>query len=138
MAAALKRSTQSDQDTVGVFVVDDSEQYRKVVSEVLAAIDGFTLVGAASSWNEAQRFVEGSEPDLLLLDVNLGRENGIDVAAEVRRQWPTTKVVLMSTLAIADLPAKARDCGATGFLPKSQLGPRQIDDVWRGLYDWKS
>lgn len=138
MAAALKHSTHSHQGTVGVFVVDDSEPYRQVVGLVLAASDGFTLVGTAPSWHEAQGLSFPSPPDLLLLDVNLGEENGIEVAAEVCRQWPTTKAVLISTLAIADLPAEARSCGASGFLPKSQLGPRQITDVWRGLYDWQS
>lgn len=146
MTEQPRHSTPTDQavrsravDGVGVFVIDDNEGYRRVATEVVLANDQFTLLGAAASWSEArQHFDSGPRPDLVLLDINLGEESGIDVATELTSQWPDIKVVLISTLAISDLPTHSRSCGASGFLPKSQLGPRQVTEAWLGAYDWNS
>jgi len=141
MTDHLQHSTTPDTaaGNVSVFVVDDHAGYRSLVAEVVAATDGFTFLSSAACWADAARaFAAGeSVPDLVLMDVNLGEDSGVEATKELRKRWPQVKVVLISTLAAADLPADASSCGAVAYLAKSQLSPEQITLAWRGSYDWE-
>ncbi len=137
--ATTAANTDSPTGDVDVFVIDDHAGYRSLVAEVLAATDGFELVGTASSWAVAVNELETgtSLPDLVLMDVNLGDDSGVDAATELAGRWPEVKIILISTLAQADLPPAAQSSGAAGFLPKSLLSPAEISQAWLGTYDWQ-
>jgi DNA-binding NarL/FixJ family response regulator len=123
-----------------VFVVDDSQSYLEVVRVVIEATAGFELIGSAASRDEAVASLARMDPgpDLLLLDVNLGEGSGIDVARVVTGAGVPTigRVLLTSTLAADELPLEARTCGASGFLPKIELGTASLRAALTGAYDW--
>jgi DNA-binding NarL/FixJ family response regulator len=123
---------------IRVFVVDDHPSYRAVAGAVVEATDGFELVGSAGSAAEAVTAVLASSPrpDLVLLDVNLGDGNGVDVAAAIAEARSSVKVVFVSALARHDLPTSAAACGAAGYLPKLELSPITLPLAWSGAYDW--
>lgn len=124
---------------VGVFVVDDHDGYRVLVGEVIAATSGFAVAGGAGSWTAAEDELRrlATPPQLVLMDVNLGDESGIEAAHQLSARSPDVKIILISTLAIDDLPDNSQRCGASAFLPKSLLSPREIVRAWRGAYDWE-
>lgn len=124
--------------STGVLIVDDSPSYMAVASAVVTATNGFDLVGTA--FNEAEAVAEisrlGSGLDLVLLDVTLGDENGVEVAGTLTESRPELKVVFLTTLARDELPRHAERSGADGHVPKGRFGPSVLEAAWAGAYDW--
>lgn len=123
---------------VRVIVVDDHHQYRSLVGTVVDAASGFELAGQAASKAEAVALLTNAAipPDLVLLDVNLGDDSGLEVSEVIRSIAPSTEVVLISTMARDELPPGADECGARGFLSKSRVSPSALSEAWAGAYDW--
>ncbi len=106
-----------------VLVVDDHASFRSIARRVLVA-DGFTIVGEAADGAEAIRASHDLCPDVVLLDVQLPDIDGFVVAASLARQVDPPAVVLVSSRSRADYGARIEDCGARGFIAKSELsGP---------------
>jgi len=111
-------------------IVDDSDTFLTSASRLLES-QGLEIVGTATSSQEALELAAASLPDLALVDVELGDEDGLAVAAELRSRSPETRVVMISTYdrdQVQDLIAAS---SAVGFLPKSRLS----GDAVRGLLD---
>lgn len=123
---------------VSVVVVDDSPAYLTVARAVVEATAGFDLVATASTAADAVETIAAMTPppDLVLLDINLADDSGLDVARAVAGDRPSMRVVLVSTLTADDLPVGARHCGAAGYLPKVALGPASLRAAAAGAYDW--
>lgn len=123
---------------VGVFILDDHDGFRSIVRQVVDVTEGFAIVGSAESWVSGRELFAwvAAQTRLVLVDVMLGEESGLDAAIDINRRHEEVKVLLISTLSAADLPEQARECGASGFLPKSKLSPNAIAGAWRGDYDW--
>jgi DNA-binding NarL/FixJ family response regulator len=81
---------------VRTLAVDDQEPFREALSDLVAAVPGFTLVGAASSGQEALRDVERLAPQLVLMDMMMPDINGIDAARVILSRHPGLVVVLVS------------------------------------------
>lgn len=123
---------------VSVFIVDDHSGYRSVAAAVVAATPGFTFAGSAASSAEALATLDRlpSSPDLVLMDVNLDSESGIEVTRAILAVHPTAKVILVSTLRLDELPSGHDTCGADGYLSKMKLGTTSLARLWDGAYDW--
>jgi DNA-binding NarL/FixJ family response regulator len=106
-------------------IVDDSEPFLASASRRLAA-QGVEVVGCASSGAEALLLAQELEPDVALVDVRLGREDGLEVTRRLAATTPVTPVILTSSHSKADLAELVRDSSAVGFLPKAGLGADAI------------
>ncbi len=106
-------------------IVDDSEAFLASASRLLSA-QGVEVVGRASSVAEAVRLAQELEPDVALVDVQLGDEDGLEVARRLAATTPSTCVVLISSHSKEELAELIAETPATGFLPKSALGADAI------------
>jgi two-component system, NarL family, nitrate/nitrite response regulator NarL len=107
-------------------VVDDNASFLDA-ARVLLAREGIEVVGVATTSGEALRRIQELEPDVVLVDVMLGDESGVDLAR--RLETTGSSVVLISTHAESDLEELIVDSRATGFLPKSALSAGAIRRV---------
>jgi DNA-binding NarL/FixJ family response regulator len=104
-----------------VLIVDDHPSFRATARAVLEA-DGFTVVGEARDGHEALALAEELHPEVLLLDVQLPDLTGFDVASRLLSQnGAAPSVVLVSSRDACDYGALIEECGARGFVPKSEL-----------------
>jgi two-component system, NarL family, nitrate/nitrite response regulator NarL len=111
-------------------IVDDSDTFLTSASRLLES-QGLEIVGTATSSEEALELAAASLPDLALVDVELGDEDGLALAGELHSRSPATRVVMISTYdrdQVQDLIAAS---SAVGFLPKSRLS----GDAVRALLD---
>lgn len=115
---------------VSVLVVDDHPPFRNAIRAILAATPGFVLVGEVGDGCEAATAVEATQPDLVLMDVNLPVMNGIDATRAVVAVRPATVVLLCSTYALEELPETALTSGASGYVSKAELSPRLLAELW--------
>ena len=122
----------SDEPTerVSVMIVDDQPPFRAAARAVVDRVAGFELVAEVASGEEAVATSDELGPQLVLMDINMGELNGIEATTLITQSNPTTKVILVSTYALDDLPPDARTSGAVAYVNKDELSPRMIRRLW--------
>jgi DNA-binding NarL/FixJ family response regulator len=118
------------EDAVRVMVVDDHPMWRDAVERDLQAA-GFIVVGVAANGREALARFPAVRPQVVVLDLQIPEPNGVEVTAEVVRQDPSARVLILSASGEqADVLAAVK-AGATGYLVKSASREELIDAVSR-------
>ena len=116
--------------TVRVLVVDEHEVFGMAAGAVVAATDGFQLVGSAANGEASLAAVEQLRPDLVLMDVHLPGIDGVESTRQIRQRQPGVRVLLLSSFDSYD---EAGECGALGYLPKRSLTPSRLQGIWAGI-----
>jgi DNA-binding NtrC family response regulator len=99
-----------------VLFVDDDSAWRLMLDRWLKA-EGLRGIGLArGEW--LTHAIERYHPDVLLLDINLPGEDGLEVLENVRRRWPTLPVIVMTAFGGHQTADLARHLGASGYLDK--------------------
>ena len=111
-------------------IVDDNEEFLDSASRLLSA-QGLEVVGRASSGAEAARLVQTLEPDVALVDVQLGNEDGLELTRRLAAEARDTRIILISTHSENELTELIVDSPAVGFLPKAALGADAIAELLR-------
>jgi two-component system, NarL family, nitrate/nitrite response regulator NarL len=107
-------------------IVDDSEEFVASASRLLGS-QGIDVVASAFSRAEALELVAALKPDVALVDVELGEEDGILLSHELAARAPSTRIVLISSYDRDDLAHLIAHSPAVGFLPKNELGAAAIE-----------
>lgn len=115
---------------VTVLVVDDQPPFRDAARAVVTRLDGFHVVAEAESGEEAIEIVHAVQPQLVLMDINMGGIDGIEATARITASHPSTMVVLLSTYELSDLPPAARTSGAVAYINKDDFGGRVLRRLW--------
>jgi DNA-binding NarL/FixJ family response regulator len=106
-------------------IVDDSELFLVSAVRLLTA-QGIQIVGTANDTATALELARSLAPDVMIVDIELGAEDGIELA----RQIPApTKVVLISAHERDDLAEVIDDSEVAGFLPKRALSAAAIESL---------
>jgi DNA-binding NarL/FixJ family response regulator len=113
---------------VRVLVVDDQEPFRRAMTAVVEATDGFAVVGSATTGEESLTAVAELGPQLVLMDVNLPGIDGIEAARRLTARPGGPVVVLLSTYDADQFDL--RDSGAAAYIPKGALGPDRLSAAW--------
>jgi CheY-like chemotaxis protein len=110
-------------------IVDDNSRFLETARNLLRR-DGLDVVGVASNSAEALARVAELQPDVALVDVYLGEEDGLDLARRLAggSEGVQCSVILISTYAEADLGVRER-LPAAGFVGKTRLSGAAIHDA---------
>jgi two-component system, chemotaxis family, protein-glutamate methylesterase/glutaminase len=118
-----------------VVVVDDSALVRSLLSEIINRQSDMECVGAAADPLVAREMIRSLNPDVITLDVEMPRMDGIDFLSKLMRLRPMP-VVMVSTLTErgADVTLRALELGAIDFVAKPKIGvadglKRLADDI---------
>ncbi len=108
---------------IKVLVVDDSALIRSLLAEIIRAVPDFELVGLAPDAFIARDMVKKFSPDVITLDIEMPRMDGLVFLEKLMNARPTP-VIMISTLTEegADATLRALELGAVGFIPKPKLG----------------
>ncbi len=115
--------------TVRCLIVDDNPGFLETAGKVLTN-GGISVVGVASTSADALRQAEEADPDVVLVDIVLGSESGLDLARQLAAA--RARVILISTHAEEDFADLIADSPAIGFLPKWKLSAVAINDLLGG------
>jgi two-component system nitrate/nitrite response regulator NarL len=119
-----------DPDSVRCLIVDDSTRFLEAACTLLER-EGIAVVGVASTSAEALERAHELEPDVVLLDIILGRESGFDLARRLTAdgRGACRRVILISTHPEDEFADLIEASPAVGFLPKSQLSGSAIREI---------
>ncbi|WP_068252191.1 response regulator [Janibacter corallicola] len=116
---------------IRVLLVDDDPLLRAGLALMLEPVDGVRVVADVGSGEEAVPAVLAHRPDVVLLDYRMGELDGISTTREIGRLEDPPRVVLLTTFDMDDLPVRAVQAGAVGFLLKTDLDPAGIGQAIR-------
>ncbi|MBK1721341.1 protein-glutamate methylesterase/protein-glutamine glutaminase [Thiocystis violacea] len=119
---------------VKVMIVDDSAVVRQVLTEQLNGIAGIEVIGSARDPIFAQKLLEKGWPDVIVLDIEMPRMDGITFLKQLMRERPTP-VIICSTLTEkgAEITMQAMSAGAVDIIAKPKVGLRQFLEESRTL-----
>jgi DNA-binding NarL/FixJ family response regulator len=103
---------------VRVLVADDQKVVREGLVSLLRLLPGVDVVGAALDGEDAVRQALDLHPDVVLMDLNMPRCNGVEATERLREEQPGTGVVVLTTYADDAWVFSALQAGARGFLTK--------------------
>ncbi len=121
----LPRALPQAQTAIGygvrVLLVDDHPLYLEGLRSLLAS-RGFQVIGTAQDGLQAQSLARNLRPDLILMDVNMPRCDGLEATKHIKQELPDTKIVMLTVAAEGDTLFGALKYGASGYLLKSLEG----------------
>jgi len=108
-----------------ILLVDDHEVVRLGLSTLLDDLPATMVVGEAGTGEEALQACQRLAPDLVLLDIRLPDQNGVEVCRQISQRWPQTRVVILTSFVDDELVADAILAGAAGYVLK-QVGNQEL------------
>lgn len=105
-----------------ILVVDDHDVVRQGVRLILRSRPDWEICGEADSGADALQKEKSLKPDLIILDISMPGQDGLDVAAELRARKATSKVVVLTMHESKELASAVNAVGAVGYVIKSHAG----------------
>jgi two-component system, NarL family, invasion response regulator UvrY len=112
--------------TVRVVIADDDVEARNLVGFILSQDPGVLLVGEAVDGDSAIILVRQAEPDLVVMDVMMPGVGGLEATRRIKREWPDTRVLVLTNLTDDETRRSAFVNGADSFLTKRDIATRLL------------
>lgn len=138
---------------IKVFVADDHPIMRKGIKSVLSEESNYTVVGEAGNGFETLKGVSAHKPDLVIMDTNMPELGGILAIERITKDFPETKVIILSMYEDRQSAVDAFKAGAMAYILKSgdtveillaakkvmsglkYVGPALVDEITRDFVD---
>jgi DNA-binding NarL/FixJ family response regulator len=115
-----------------ILVVDDHPVFRMGLVALLSSIEGLQVVDQADSLATAIAAVERTDVDVVVMDLNLGDDSGVEATREIVRRKPDIGVLVVTMVEEDDTVFAAMRAGARGYLLKG-AGPVEIERALRAV-----
>jgi DNA-binding NarL/FixJ family response regulator len=118
---------------IRTLIVDDSIPALRSICQFLKLQPNVEIVGTASDGCEGVASAGALHPDLVIIDVQMPRMNGIDAAAQLRRDLPATRIIMVTVHDSPEVRQACRESGADGFIAKEHLDeelPALIEQIF--------
>lgn len=112
-----------------VLLVDDQKLFRDIARNMFSSSDDFEVIAEAEDGIDAVNAYPALSPDLVLMDVQMARMNGLEATREILRGDPNARVVITSMRSEPEYHRLALDMGAVGFIPKRELSVGSLRDI---------
>jgi len=107
-------------DNLSVLIVEDHVLLSDAWTVIFRTKTSFNVIGTAASQAAAEQLVRDTQPDIILLDINLGEVSGLDLIPVFRKESPRSRIIMITVSAIPLLAKKAIRAGAKGYITKNE------------------
>jgi len=124
-------------DKKKILLVDDHPLFRAGLKSLLVDNHSFQIIGEAGDGQEAIRLTKTLKPDLVLMDISLPDQSGIEITRELKNLFPEILIMIVSMHAKIDFITEAFRAGALGYVIKESAAERLVqglETVARGEY----
>jgi len=102
-----------------VLVVDDHRSFAEMLSVALDGVPGLRCIGTAGSAAEGVALARRLQPDIVVMDIQMPREDGLSATARIREAAPDAVVAVVTAHTSPEWVSKAAQAGASAFVPKN-------------------
>jgi len=113
------------------YLVEDQTLMRQGLKTILDLEPGLRVIGEASEGESGVQLALEMRPDVILMDVQMPRLNGVDATAQLCRQWPEVKVIILTTFDRDDYVYQGVRSGALGYMLKDTPANKLIETIRR-------
>ena len=114
---------------IRVMITDDHLIVREGLRLILETAEGIEIVGEASDGAECLRLVPNLSPDVILMDLQMPRMDGITAIGQLRDQHPEIAIVILTTFNEDELMIRGLQAGARGYLLKDTSRENLLDTI---------
>jgi two-component system chemotaxis response regulator CheB len=123
-------------EKIKVLIVDDSRMIRDVLTEIINDQDDMIVVGAAADAFEARDMIKSLKPDVITLDIEMPKMNGLEFLDRLMRAKPMPVVMISAaTERGSEVTFRALELGAVDFVTKPKLNEQAPDDYGQMIAD---
>jgi DNA-binding NarL/FixJ family response regulator len=130
-------NTSMNLNEVRILLVDDHAIMREGLRQVLREQEHLTVVGEACNGQSALDQVRALSPDVVVLDLHLGGENGIEVSRRILADFPAVKIVVLSADSNLALVTEALQAGVSAYVVKDNASDELIRAI-RSVMDQRT
>ena len=112
-----------------VLVVDDHPIVRRGLMDVINEAVDLEVCGEAADVPEALRLIEATQPQVVIVDISLGAEDGLELIDYVKTRWPSMKILVSSAHDEQVFAGRVLRAGALGFISKREPLPQVVEAV---------
>lgn len=120
------------ENQISVVVVDDHPVFRLGMAALLGSLPGVTVVGDAESAAQAYDVVAAAAPEVVLMDLHLGEDSGIEATRELARRHPELAVLVVTMQEDDESVVASMRAGARGYLLKG-ASPGEVERAIRAV-----
>jgi DNA-binding NarL/FixJ family response regulator len=114
---------------IRVVLADDHPLILEGIRSLIRDAPGMEVVGEATNGDDAVSIVLAEHPDVAILDVRMPGIDGVEATRRIVRDHPSTRVIVLSAQADAEVAVQALRAGAVGFLPKEAFGTTLLNGI---------
>ena len=119
-----------DQDKIiKIVIIDDHQLFREGVKRILAMENNFDVVAEGDDGSTAMQLVEQHQPDVILMDINMPKVNGVEATRQLIESYPDVKVLILSIHDDETYVTHVLKTGASGYLLKEMDADSLIEAV---------
>jgi len=122
---------------IRIFIADDHVMFAEGVESLLVGEPDFSLIGKATTAADTLRRVTADPPDVLLLDINLPDQSGLEVCKQLRGDFPDLKILVLSMLSEESYISAMLGLGAQGYVLKN-TGKAELCHAIRIIFEGKT
>ena len=112
-----------------VTIFEDNKKYRDSLSVLIDGSPGFSLAGAYEDGNNAIDKISKSQPDVVLMDIEMPGTNGIEALKEIKKTYPKLNVLMQTVFEDDNSIFEAICNGASGYILKNTPPSRILDAI---------
>lgn len=117
------------EEKIKIVVVEDHHLLRQGIMKILDFESDFKILGQAENGLEACELVEKHKPDVVLMDINMPKMNGIEATAWIKENYPCTKIIILTIHDGDEYIFEAIKLGAEGYMLKDIEGHKIVEGI---------
>lgn len=125
----LNREAEKKMTKTKIVIIDDHQLFREGVKRILDFEPSFEVVAEGDDGTEAVALVEEYKPDVIIMDINMPKLNGVEATRELIESYPESKVIILSIHDDENYVSHALKTGATGYLLKEMDADALVEAV---------
>jgi DNA-binding NarL/FixJ family response regulator len=107
--------------TIKILLCDDNDNFRQLLTQYIKALPGVEVVGEAIDGVDVIDKTESLNPDLVLMDLSMPNQSGLDATKTIKEKWPNKSVIILTLYEDSVYKELADEFNADGFIAKSSI-----------------